>query len=237
MKEKVVVITGASRGIGRSISIEFAKGNFFLALCSRNKKSVSSLKKEIEKISSNFLVFSFDIRIESKIIEFVNEVVNKKKQIDVLINNAGVVHTSRVEDMNVNLWDEIIDINLRGTFLMTKYCLPFMEQGGHIVSIGSNASKIGFPSWSAYCASKFGMLGFTKSLREEVRNRGIKVSAVLPGPTKTEIWDHLDVSLDENNMMDAETVAKTVFSVVCQPSGANIDEVDIIPFISNKSNG
>jgi short-subunit dehydrogenase len=116
---------------------------------------------------------------------------------------------------------------------MVKHSLPLMTGGSHIVNIGSNASKKGFPGWAAYCASKFAVLGFTNSLREELRDRGIKVSAVLPGPTKTDIWDSLGEKWSKAKMMSPQVTAKVVLSVINQPLEANIDEIDIVPSTGN----
>lgn len=229
MNQKVVVITGASRGIGRSIALEFAKNDYFLALCSRSSKNLEKLENDIKNINNNYLTSSFDIRREEEVNDFIKELTAKKSRINILINNAGTAHISSVEETSPEMWDEIMDVNLKSTFLMVRSSLPFMSSGDHIINIGSNASKIGFPNWSAYCASKFGMLGFTNSLREELRGRNIKVSAVLPGPTNTGLWKTLDGEWNTNAMIDPGIVAKTVFNVATQPENANIDEIDIVP--------
>lgn len=229
MAEKIAVVTGAARGIGRATAIELLEAGFFTALCSRSRKSAASLETAISSFAGNFMVSSVDISIEEEIEGFISSVAEKKGRIDVLINNAGVVYTGPVEKTDTEQWDEMMAVNARGAFLMVKHSLPLMSRGSHIVNIGSNASKKGFPGWAAYCASKFAVLGFTNSLREELRDRGIKVSAVLPGPTKTDIWDSLGGKWDRTRMMSPEVTAKTVLSVINQPPGANIDEIDIVP--------
>ena len=229
MAEKIAIVTGAARGIGRATAIELLEAGFFTALCSRSQESAASLETHISSFAGNFMISSVDISIEEKIEGFISSVAEKKGRIDVLINNAGVVYTGPVEKTDTEQWDEMMAVNARGTFLMVKHSLPLMPRGGHIVNIGSNASKKGFPGWAAYCASKFAVLGFTNSLREELRDRGIKVSAVLPGPTKTDVWDSLGGKWDRTKMMSPEVTAKTVLSVINQPPGANIDEIDIVP--------
>ena len=229
MDERIVVVTGAARGIGRAIAIELLEAGFFTALCSRNPQTATSLETEISSFAGNFMISSVDISVEEKVERFISSVAEKRGKIDVLINNAGVVYTGPVEKTDAGQWDEMMAVNAKGTFLMVKHTLPLMPRGGHIVNIGSNASKKGFPGWAAYCASKFAVLGFTNSLREEVRDRGIKVSAVLPGPTKTDIWDSLGGEWNRAKMMSPEITAKTVLSVINQPREANIDEIDIVP--------
>ena len=229
MAEKIAIVTGAARGIGKATAIELLEAGFFTALCSRSQESAASLETDLSSFAGNFMISSVDISIEEEIEGFISSVAEKKGRIDVLINNAGVVYTGPVEKTDTEQWDEMMAVNARGAFLMVKHSLPFMPGGGHIVNIGSNASKKGFPGWAAYCASKFAVLGFTNSLREELRDRGIKVSAVLPGPTKTDIWDSLGGKWDRTKMMSPEVTAKTVLSVINQPPGANIDEIDIVP--------
>lgn len=229
MNNKTVIITGASRGIGRATALRFAAEGCFLALCCRSRQNRKSLETELNEYTSDYIVRDFDISSENDVSEFVKTVTNERDRIDVLINNAGIVRTGKVEDISSSDWDEVLSVNLKGTFLMTKYSLPYIPGGGHILNVGSNASKKGFPAWSSYCASKFGVLGFTHSLREEVRDRGIKVSSVLPGPTKTEIWNTLEGNWDKGKMMSPETTADMIYFVVNQPQNANIDEVDIVP--------
>lgn len=229
MAEKVVVLTGAARGIGRAIAIELLEAGFFAALCSKSPQSIASLEAEVSSFAGNFIISSIDISVEEEIKRFISSVAKEKGRIDILINNAGIVYTGSVEETGTEQWDEMMAVNARGTFLMVKHSLPLIPRGGHIVNIGSNASKKGFPGWAAYCASKFAVLGFTNSLREELREREIRVSAVLPGPTKTDIWDSLGGKWDSEKMMSPGVTAKTVLSVINQPPGANIDEIDIVP--------
>ena len=229
MDKKIIVITGASRGIGLEVAKKLATPGTKLVLCCKTKKSKKKLEKDFEKYDCDFIVREFDISSDKEVSRIIDEVISIFNKIDVLINNAGIVYTGKVEEFSIDNWDELIDINLKGTFLMTKYSLPYIPFGGVIINVGSNASKIGFPNWSAYCASKFGVLGFTNALREEVRNNGIRVSSVLPGPTNTEIWDDLDGDWNKDRMMSPETVATVISSIVNQPHGANIDEIDIVP--------
>lgn len=233
MAERVVILTGAARGIGRAIATELLEAGFFTVLCSKSHQGVDSLEAEISSFAGKFMISSIDISVEDEVRRFISSVAERKGRVDVLINNAGVVYTGPIEETDTEQWNEMMAVNARGPFLMVKHSLPLMTAGSHIVNIGSNASKKGFPGWAAYCASKFAVLGFTNALREEVRGRGIKVSAVLPGPTKTDIWDSLGEKWDKAKMMSPEITAKTVLSVINQPLEANIDEIDIVPSTGN----
>lgn len=226
---KTAVVTGASRGIGKAIALELLGAGYFAALCCGSRRGADSLETEISSFAGNFMISPFDISDEEEIERFLGDVARIRRRVDVLVNNAGVAHVASVEETDARQWDEIMAVNARGTFLMAKHSLPLMSSGGHVVNIGSNASKRGFPGWAAYCASKFAVLGFTNSLREEVRDRGIRVSAVLPGPTETDIWNSLSGKWDRSKMMGPEATAGVVLSVVSQPAGANVDEIDIVP--------
>lgn len=230
---KVAVVTGASRGIGRAIALELLGAGYFAALCCRSEGGARSLETELSSFAGSFTVSPFDISDEGEIKRFTEKIARRVRRVDVLINNAGVARVGPVEETDSRQWDEIMAVNARGTFLMVKHSLALMRPGSHIVNIGSNASKTGFAGWAAYCASKFAVLGFTNSLREEMRGRGIRVSAVLPGPTETDIWESLSGKWDRSKMMSPEATAGVVLSVLNQPSGANIDEIDIVPSAGN----
>jgi NAD(P)-dependent dehydrogenase (short-subunit alcohol dehydrogenase family) len=129
----------------------------------------------------------------------------------------------------VETWKEVIDINLTGTFLVTRGALPFMRAGGSIVNNLSVAALQPFAGMAAYNASKFGALGFTQALREDLRKRGIRVLALLPGATDTDIWDQFWAGAPKGKMISAETVAEAVLHAVSAPANTSIDEIRIGP--------
>lgn len=230
MENKTALVTGAGRGIGREIALRFSKEGFFVAICSRNGRELDDVQKEIELTGNNSLATVCNVSDEGEVTDFISDVTKITNSIDVLINNAGVAYTGKVDDFDTKLWDEIVLTNLKGPFLFTKHTLKYMKEGSHIFNICSNASKVGFPNWAVYCSSKFGLLGFTKSLREDLRDRGIKVTAMLPGPTKTKIWEEkIGGDWDTTNMMDPKVIAEAVFSIYSQPADVLIEEVDIVP--------
>ena len=150
--------------------------------------------------------------------------------VDVLINNAGVAHAlAPVEKLPVETWKEVIDTNLTGTFLVTRAALPLMRAGGTIVNNLSVAAVQPFAGMSAYNASKFGAMGFTQALREDLRKRGIRVVALLPGATDTEIWGQFWPDAPREKMVSAETVAEAVLHAVSVPANAAIEEIRIGP--------
>lgn len=231
--EKVVLITGAGKGIGRITALEFARAEFFIAACSRSSSDLKNLKSEIQEAGGRALTSVCDVSKQSQVKSFIAKASKITGSIDAVINNAAVAKVGSVINSNLKDWQETMDVNLTGVFLITKHSLPHMKKGSHIFNIGSNASKIGFPNWSAYCASKFGLLGFSNALREELRSKGIRVTAILPGPTKTPLWQTIEGNWDETKMMEPASIARMILHVYNQPADVQTEEVYIIPSSGN----
>lgn len=229
MKDDVVVITGAGRGIGREIALGFANEGAIVAICARTQEGIKAVEKEIGERGGRVLASLCDVGNEREVEGFINRVSEISGRIDVLVNNAGVAFLAPVAELDSSRWEETIRINLTGVFLVTKYALRFMGEGSHIFNIASNAARTGFPNWSAYCASKFGLLGFTDSIREELRGKGIKVTAIIPGPTDTPLWDGIPGSWDRRRMIKPHDVAKMVLAAYKQPKETLTEEVVILP--------
>jgi NAD(P)-dependent dehydrogenase (short-subunit alcohol dehydrogenase family) len=150
--------------------------------------------------------------------------------VDVLINNAGIAHAqANVDELAIGLWQEVIETNLTGMFLVTRAALALMNRGSAIVNNLSISAKRVFPGSSAYNASKHGALALTNTLREELRPRGIRVIALLPGATDTDIWNTLWREAPRQKMMKAETVARAVVNALCVPAEATVEELVILP--------
>jgi len=151
-------------------------------------------------------------------------------KIDILINSAGIANAFRpVAELDPEEWNDVLATNLTGTFLVTRAALPLMSRGGSIVNLLSMSSKRAFPNLAAYNASKFGALGFTNTLREELRQEGIRVIAVLPGATDTTIWDTLWPEAHRHKMMRPETVAQVIIATLKLPAESTVEELDVMP--------
>jgi NAD(P)-dependent dehydrogenase (short-subunit alcohol dehydrogenase family) len=229
MPREVAVVTGAGRGLGKAIAINLSKEGFFVVICSRTSKQITEVERAMREYGGEGMALCCDIGIEDQVERFIDEVSNVTGRIDMLVNNAGIAYSDPITKIDSSRWEEIIRVNLTGTFLMTKYALKHMGYGGHIFNVISNAGKTGFPNWSAYCASKFGVLGFTNSIREELRDRSIKVTAVLPGPTDTPLWEGIEGVWDSEKMMKPDAVADIIISIYKQPDDAVTEEVLIMP--------
>ncbi len=151
-------------------------------------------------------------------------------RIDILVNNAGISQApTPVELTSVEMWREMIDINLNGVFLCTRSALPMMERGGTIINNLSAAATQVFPNFSAYTAAKTGAYGFTRALRDELMPRGIRVTALMPGATSTDIWQQIMPDASHEGMMNVESIAQAVLYAVLLPPEANLSELLITP--------
>jgi NAD(P)-dependent dehydrogenase (short-subunit alcohol dehydrogenase family) len=203
---KVCVITGASSGIG------YATGKLF----SERGYRVYGISRRGE--------LRADVKNYGEIKGAIERVVEKEGGLDILVVNAGIARVGYVEEFEISDWLEVLNTNLNGAFYTVKATLPHIREGGHIVFVGSIASKRAFPGWAAYCASKWGLLGFAKSLGEELKGK-IKVSTVLPGAVDTPLWE--GIGGDRSRMLKAEDIAKVILNIV--ESDGWIREVEILP--------
>jgi len=229
-QEKAAVITGGGSGIGLAIARLFVQSGYSVVITGRDAKRLQSASATISSDNKKVICIPCDVRDPISVEKLFREVSKHHSTIDVLINNAGVSHAlAPVDQLPVEIWREVIDTNLTGTFLVTRSALPLMRAGGTIVNNLSVAAVQPFAGMAAYNASKFGALGFTHALREDLRKRGIRVVALLPGATDTEIWSQFWPEAPREKMISAETVAQAVLHAVSAPANTAIEEIRIGP--------
>jgi 3-hydroxybutyrate dehydrogenase len=184
---KVAIVTGGGSGIGKAISEGLAKEGARVAVASRSASHLDAAAQSLKRLGSPFLALQADIRSKEQVRKAVERVAAAWGGVDILVNNAGVSGLNRMDDADDGRWYDILETNLTGTYLMTKEVLKVMRQrsGGRIINISSVLGKFGVPGYSAYCASKHGLIGFTKALALELVERGITVNAVCPGWVET----------------------------------------------------
>lgn len=191
-KGKVVIITGSGRGIGRATALAFAREGARIVVNSRNKRECEQTAREIENAGGECMVFCADVRKEKEVGQLVKQTLKAFGKIDVVVNNAGVFAMKPIENMTEQNWDEIVDINLKGPFLLCKAAVPHLRKGAAIVNVASVLGEVGEPTGTAYCASKGGLITFTKALALELAPRNIRVNAIGPGPIKTQMLANVE---------------------------------------------
>ncbi|KAB3533468.1 SDR family oxidoreductase [Alkaliphilus pronyensis] len=199
LKGKRVLVTGGSKGIGKSIVRLLANYDLKIAFTyNSNRVNLSELKDSFNNKDTIIHQYKLNLENENEIYKVVEEVENDLGGIDFLVNNAGIVRDSYMMLMNSENWNKVIATNLTGTFLLTKEALPLMlagKKGGAIVNIASIAGLIGVSGQSNYCAAKAGIIGFTKALSKEVASKRIRVNAIAPGYVETDMTSGLDPKL------------------------------------------
>ena len=233
LKDKVAVITGGNRGIGLAIAQAFVGEGCRVVIAGRNPKALSEAKTQLEHSGGGKVTAEqCDVSDPAQVEKFFAAVKNCYSTLDILVNNAGIAHGLQpTEKFSVETWKQVIETNLIGMFLCTRAALPLMQAGGTIVNNISVAANQIFEGMSAYNASKAGALALTNVLREELRKRGIRVLALLPGATDTEIWDQFWPQAPHEKMMSAETVAQAVLHAVTLPAKSSIEEIRLRPTI------
>lgn len=236
---KVILITGASSGIGEASARLLAKEGATVLLGSRRIDKLHSIAEDIQVKGGTADYYKLDVSCENEFKEVVHDIIKKYGRIDVLINNAGVMLLSKVNELKIYEWNQMIDVNLKGVLNGTAAVLPSMRERkqGIIVNISSTAAYRVMDSSAVYAATKFAVRAFSDGLRREESNNGIKVCLVAPGPTKTEllnhvstdsIRDHLHMYVD-NCGLEASQIAEAVMYEISMSNNASIDELIISP--------
>ncbi len=229
IRGKLAVVTGASRGIGFAIARRLAQLGANLGVCARDAHRLAGAKSELEREGTKVQAIAADLSKPGEIKSFVASVEQSLGPIDILINNAGVGYFAPVQDATEENWDAVLDTNLRAVFLLSKAVAKGMIQRktGHIVNIASLAGKNAFAGGAVYCASKWGLLGLTECMAEDLRGHGIRVSAVCPGSVATDFSPH--AGKDPGKMLQPQDIAHAVEMIVTQEPQSFISEVLLRP--------
>ena len=221
LKDKVAVITGAGKGIGRAIAEALAAQGVHLGLISRTGGDLSAAAERLKKGHNVRVQFgAADVSRRTEVETVIGQLRSELGPADILINNAGVAKFGTVADMPPEDWERIVQVNLMGTYYVTRAVLPDMIQrnSGNIVNISSTAGERGSATTSAYSASKFGVMGLTESLMQEVRKNNIRVTALTPSTVNTELAAKAGLKIgDEEHMMQPEDVAQLLIAMLKLP--------------------
>ncbi len=230
LKDKVAIVTGASKGIGKAIAVALADAGAKVVLAARTRQTVEQVAAELRESGADAIAIPTDVTDVDAVKNLIQHTLDTYQNLDILINNAGSGKFGTIADFAPSDWDNVINSNLKGVYLCAKYALPHLLQGrGQIINVLSIAAKVAFPASSAYCAAKAGALALTKVLAAEVRDKNIRVTAVLPGSVETPFWDDIPEHPDFEKMLKPEHVANAVLSVCQQPIGMVTEEIVVMP--------
>jgi NAD(P)-dependent dehydrogenase (short-subunit alcohol dehydrogenase family) len=230
LKGQVALITGATRGIGLAVARSLAAEGCHLILTGRDGSALARIRRELARPRVRILAQACDVRDPDSVDALFRAVRGEFKRIDILFNNAGIAHrNTTVLHLPFPVWKDVIETNLNGMFLVTQAALAMMKRGGTIVNNLSIAANRVFAGSAAYNASKHGALGFTNTLREELRGKGIRVIGLLPGATDTDIWKTLWPQAPRHKMLSPPTVAQAVVQAILLPANATAESLEIVP--------
>jgi short-subunit dehydrogenase len=221
-KDKVVLITGASSGIGKESAIEFAKLGANIVLVARRKEKLEQVADELKKFKVTILTCQCDISNKDQVKEMSKTVLEKFDSVDILVNNAGFAIYGSVSDLTIDEIESHMETNYFGMIYCIKNFLPSMldKQSGHIVNVASVAASFGLPGMASYCASKFAMLGFSEGLKHELKNTGVGITVVSPIMVRTNFFEHPSFEKRPKFSpisLSSKTVAKAILKAANSP--------------------
>jgi len=225
---KTILVSGATKGIGKAIVYQFAKQGFNVAFCARNQTDVTNQQNDLKNKFPHIEVLAMvaDMSRKEEVGNFGKAVIDQFKSVDVLVNNAGVFLPGELLSEAEGMLEKQIETNVYSAYHLTRAIAPTMD-GGHIFNVCSTASIKAYPNGGSYCISKFALLGFSKVLREELKPKNVKVTALLPGATLTASWDGVD--LPENRFMKADDLAETVWACYQLSPNSVVEEIIMRP--------
>lgn len=230
LRGQTALVTGATRGIGLAIARALAAEGCSLLLTGRDEKTLKKVSRELLSLKVRVFAQTCDVRDPHSVDGLFRAIRRESPRLDILINNAGIAQPNLpVEKLPFPIWKDVFATNVDGTFLITQAALAMMKRGGTIVNNLSIAATRVFAGSAAYNASKHAALGFTNTLREELRPRGIRVIGLLPGATNTDIWNTLWPQAPRKKMMSPETVAQATLDVLLLPPNATVENIELLP--------
>lgn len=228
---KNILITGASKGIGQAIAENLADNDVTIYLSGRNKNGLVDTAQKISAKGAVPKIIEADLSLPNEVIRLSKEI--DTESLDILVNNAGIAIVGPLDEQTLEGWQRTFDVNVTAPFLLIKQLHNKMPAGSSIINIASVASKEGFQNWSSYCMSKFALDGFAKSVREELRPKGIRVINLYPGAVATDIWESVPGEHDLTKMMKPQAIADLVSSAVSQPFGTVVEDITMRNLIDN----
>ena len=232
LKRRTALITGASRGIGLAIARKFAQQGCNLIITGRDEKSLRHVSRELLRLKVRVVAVRCDVRDPHSVDALFRSIRREFHRLHILVNNAGIAHANLpVDQLPFPTWKDVFATNVDGTFLVTQAALRMMSKRATIVNNLSIVATRVFAGSAAYVASKHGALGLSNTLREELRPKGIRVIALMPGATSTEIWNTFWPDAPRKKMMSPATVATAVVNAILLPPNATVESLEILPTV------
>lgn len=234
-QSRVVLVTGAGSGLGEATAVAFAREGCKVACLDVNEDELNRVGRAVEDLGVECIARRCDITDQDQVAKSVADVIDQFGTVDVLVNCAAIDHTVSVDEMSIEQWDQVLGVNLRGPFMLAKAVLPAMrqKQSGHIINVSSTAATRAWANASAYHASKWGLVGFSRGLGVEGRPDGIRVTTVIPGGMRTHFFDRFieqGIPMPEDeNLQDPETVADAIVYAANMPRDSVMQELMITP--------
>jgi NAD(P)-dependent dehydrogenase (short-subunit alcohol dehydrogenase family) len=231
LADQVAVVTGAGRGIGRAVATTLARAGAAVALAARSAAELEGVAREVRAAGGRALVVATDVRQEAAVETLARQTLAEWGQVDVLVNAAGLATFAPVTDSKLDDWDQILAVNLRGAVLCCRAVLPAMiaRRRGTIINVGSVVTSRTLTGSAAYTASKYGLLGFSRVLAEEVRAHGVRVGVLSAGATDTPLWDAMPGAPARERMLRADQVAEAALLMASLGPNATLEELTLLP--------
>jgi fengycin family lipopeptide synthetase B len=229
LTDKIAIVTGASRGIGRAISIALARQGATVVLAARDTSKLQETAEIIDNVSGKSLIVTTDLLNEDSIKNLVHTTKDKFGRLDILINNAGVTHSAKLEDTTTEAWQQCMQVNATAPFILCREALPLLKKSttSYIINISSVVGVKGYPLQSAYTASKHALRGMTISLAEELNGTNVRVHLICPGGVDTDLIPKVRLDLKSQDLMRPEEIAELVLYLVTHDGIGFIDELHI----------
>lgn len=226
---KVILVTGASKGIGRAMSLLFAEKGATVYAIARSESLLQDIAQEAANLEGRVIPTPCDVTDRQAVEEMIKHIVHTEGKLDVLINNAGLGHFAPIHELTEAQWDEMMNVNVKGVFLCTKYAVPHMieRQTGHVVNISSVAGTVTFTGGGGYCASKFGLMAFNDVLTQELKPHNVKVSVICPGSVQT----HFGQSDPKDYALRPEEVAYMAYQMIAAPEHVIMNQLIMRPIV------
>jgi NAD(P)-dependent dehydrogenase (short-subunit alcohol dehydrogenase family) len=231
LQDKVAIVTGASSGIGLAIAEAYAAEGAMVVLAARNRQKLASAVESIAERGGKALAVPTDVAVEKDVLELFGRTLAAHDRVDILINNAGIATRSPTDELTLEAWRRVLDVNVTGPFLCSREALKIMkrQKGGRIINIGSISAKVPRANSAPYTTTKFALEGLTRSLALDGRTHGIAVSIIHPGNTLTALWQGREEMARKEGIMEARELARIAVLIATLPPETNLLESVVLP--------